>query len=276
MSKKTFKALLVTSLVFLLTSCASIVTKPAMNKVRTVAVVSIVSSETILDKKTNQPYRTSINIKIAAMARKKSLSGAAPEEESILNYIRNVVNGSPEIITSELANVNGWAMKKPALFVETEEYKNFVTSINDIWRQHSTSYSRITPYDNGMPFIPSGIVLFAKGKHAASNEQYKEICNKLGVDAVALISANYEYDLKKRLIGSNTIVPLVTLGIKVINKDGEVAVEQYGISTTSEKEVKVTTAFTRGFKFDENPEEAYNNTLKASLKDMVARINKAL
>jgi hypothetical protein len=83
-------------LLFLI-SCVSIVKRPAVNDVKTVAVVSITSNKTLLNQKTRQ--RISM-------------------DEEILQYVKNIVNKSPDIIISELHNVKGWTIKNPDSFSE--------------------------------------------------------------------------------------------------------------------------------------------------------------
>lgn len=252
------------------------VIKPAADKIHSVALATIVSAESMIDTATNKPYATNEIRKIIAMSKQKSLTGATSEEQNIQGYVKNLVAKSPHIITAELAKIKGWTAKDPDTYVKSKKYKAFADSVNKIWHKTGTPYSIITPYDGAMPRVPGGLVLFADDNKAATTEEYKKLCQSLGVDAVAIMTVDYRYELITRLIGSNTVLPIVTMGLKVVNKYGEIAVEYNDLTTEHTSEVDVTTAFTQGFKFDSSPEKAYTSTLKRAIKEMVKKLNKEL
>ncbi|MDH5717218.1 MAG: hypothetical protein OEZ22_06235 [Spirochaetia bacterium] len=128
-----------------LINCASVVRKPAADNIKTVVVVSIVSSETLMFKN-----------------EKKEIKPASKKPE-IMSLVRNLVDESPEIITNELQNIKGWKMKSPDSFINSQEYQSFSTSVKEIWKEYLLGRENniITPYNNKMPFVPP-IALFAE------------------------------------------------------------------------------------------------------------------
>lgn len=249
---KIFKVLILGLSALLLTGCfASMVTKPAAEKINSVAVVSIASRAALINEKTKKTDMVN--------------SG---------KYVLSIVKPLPEMITTALSNVKGWTAKHPDTFVNSQPFQDFNASIDKIWGG-PRGFSSVTPYGDAMPQPPAGIVLFAKGKIAATNKEYMKICKALGVDAVAMMTVTYNYDLKKRIIGSNSIAPAVNLTVNIINKDGKEAVLHRGIGVESDQEINVTNRVIL-YTLDENPVEAYTATVKKALDKMVQKINEGL
>ena len=175
-----------------------------------------------------------------------------------------------------MSRIKGWPTKHPKTFVDGQEYLDFSSKINDTWRGGAQRYKMITAMDGKMPLMPSGIVLFADAKKTITTNEYKKLCNKLKVDAVAIMSVTNKYSYKSRTFGRNGLEATVDVSVKIVNKFGEEAVYHRAISATNKNEVNAGGSFLNGFTFKESPVDIYLDTLGLALNKMVKDINKAL
>ncbi|MDH5717839.1 MAG: hypothetical protein OEZ22_09395 [Spirochaetia bacterium] len=266
MKNKYMKWITALSLILLFTSCAGVVRRPAADNIKTVAIVSIVSNETLMFKNS-----------------KKEIKPATKKPE-IMSFVRNLVDESPEIITNEFNNVNGWTIKNTDSFINSKEYQDFASSVKETWKKYLSGPGNniITPYNNKMPFVPP-IALFADDEEKATNEQYKKICKLLEVDAIALIYIDYSLEYK-----GSKIIPEVSLGTMVVNKNAENAVLAFGSPYSKKSNNTYQTRMEGDFEFigrtpefarftkGQNPKGEYINLLEFLLAKTVSKINAGL
>lgn len=275
--KNLFVFLVVGALGFSLSSCVSLVKKPAVDKVKTVALVSVTGAQNLTNIETNRPYTTSALSAVTSMVKEKDILALPPEVQAAYKAARGLTDGTVDLVMGELGQVKGWTPKHPREFINNPAYGTFKQNVERIWRFHQgEGTGNISAFDDTMAFLPNlGVVFKAEREVAATRRQMAELCKALGVDGVALAHVTPYFELNKRLIGSSGIVPSVRMQIMVYNSDGDIAVD-VGTYYGEADEVDVTTSLLQGFTFDGPPTEAYLSAAKGAAEGFRDMVNKEL
>ena len=255
------------------TACGGgIVNKPAINGVKTIAIVGVTSNQIFVDSKTGKKYSTPGLRSALAMAKEGSIK-AKPKEIMVLEEaVKSLTAEAPAILQEELDRVTGCSVMSPAEVAKSSAFKEFVVAERDIWNVYGQQASLVVA--DGMAFVPL-IALFQGDNEKKSNDLLKGLATSLGVDAVAIVHITYKYHFRKRTFGSNVAVPITEVQLRMINSKGETAANGR-TKYRSTQEADVTAHFLSGFTFDASPKDLYLDTLRNAMQDIRARINKEL
>ncbi len=201
----------------------SMVKKPEVNSVKTIAVVSVYSNTGV--KNTSGESETS---KISGMAGMVGLTGNNSKAGDstagkLLDFggTRLVEHAKGEL-ERELARVKGWKVVDATQFVDKESYQTFATKMDDTIREEQGVMRKIS----GPAFVtvprmaamPYGLKADERAK------VLKQLASDLGVDAVAVLKLEMAYSPSTSIGGNGTAAAAISSNLEIVNKEGGTAV----------------------------------------------------
>jgi hypothetical protein len=230
--------------ILFMTGCGKILLRPAIDKVKSVALVSVYMNRDFYNIKTPKADESK-----AAL---KTLGRALMKETGVMDKIDNTFNAEYLAIASfavkkfseQLDGLGPFHIEPMENILKNASYQNFVgdaakgqpfPALASIGAVIKSADWYTAP---NMIFIPADALVEGAGQHttyigktknprAEFRAEMGKLCQSLGVDAVAIVQLDMAYKkpfLSLKLIGADPAGPRVASSLVVINKDGEVAV----------------------------------------------------
>lgn len=221
-----FKAVTTLISAIAMTGCVStsMVKKPEIDMVKTIAVVSIYSNTGI--KNTRGESETA---KVAGMANMFGLAGNNTKNDSgskagkLIDFGgTRLVEHARQEIERELTRVKGWKIIDSSQFIDNAAYQKFATSMDDQVREEQGVMYKL----NGPAFVV--VPRMAPMPHGLKEEKraalLKQLAADLGVDAVAVLKLEMAYSPSTSIGGNGTASAAISSNLQIVNKNGETAV----------------------------------------------------
>jgi len=215
--------LLVAAIPFALTACSSIVRHPQVDGLKKIAIISLYTNQDIPKvggggKNGGGAAALGKMVKAA----KGDESEVKPEE---MNNRERLAKYALDKYHAALSRVPGWRVVPTETVTASSEYKAMgkvqtenrtIAAIGAFATALQQSAYNTPPRMWAMPF----------GKENTHTDPKKlaALCDKLGVDAVAVVEVDLAYDSSFAVLGTGSAVASVASATKIINKSGEFAV----------------------------------------------------
>ena len=281
------------SCALLISGCGSILIRPAVDNVKTVALVSVSMNRDFYDVKA--PRTTSVSLEsLKPLGHAVSKGTEIPGEinEQFAKEYEAMITHGAQVYSERLEGVGNWKWMPVADVLSSNAYKEFADSFagkhsNRLIQAAATIKESEWYTARDMVRIPvesvaqSGKVIRVGGTTGPLADMHLtlgKLCKDLNVDAVAILVFDMAY--KKPLISVSFIdnapaIPSINATLVLVNKDGEIAVNSGPITKGQGKRFegdKVGMLRQDYVQLDDKSVSSYDMAIDKSAEDMKQRL----
>jgi len=243
MRQAVFALFLLTTLFF--TGCSSVLKQPAIDEVKTVALVSAYMNKEFYNIKSpqaaegNAAFNALLEAAGAAVADKLGVHNETdpldeidPEQMKILAYgVKSYLDEFGELGRWQILPLDQVLQNNHYREMKQGEPTSTLGKFFSVYLSEREKAKWVTPIGFNLVTVAS---IFDSETAQAGRQAMSELCRELGVDAVALLYLDMGYrfnKLAKITLGTRTLaVPSVAAQLVVVNKRGEIAVDTGAVS----------------------------------------------
>jgi hypothetical protein len=242
-------ALISSASVLLITGCATmILMRPAVDDVKTVALVSVYMNRDFYDIAATEAEKSKVSLQTLTRAVAKATKVLDTLDAAFGQKKQQLISYCVQAYDQHLNGAGGWKFIPLSSVLNSTAYKNFIMTVAEAAKSETNKNqegviqvgSTIASADYitapGMQFIPADR-LAQSGTHVYSGDAQDptevmrnacaKLCKDLRVDAVAIVEMDMGYKkpaISIKFMGYDPAIPNISSAVILINKNGELAV----------------------------------------------------